>query len=92
MMGPSVSRFWAKGWWTVLHWLSAAVSLGLLTALFAALAGASEVVVADPSPFRRACAEALGLTAMEEGQAVDYAKARWRHGGNDRGSDIVFHR
>lgn len=64
--------------------------VGMLTALFAARAGASEVVIADPSPFRRLRAECLGLTAMTEAQAWDYAKARWHHGGDDRGADIVF--
>ncbi len=64
--------------------------VGLFTALFAQRAGASEVVIADPSPFRRARAAALGLTAMEEPHAVDYAKAAWHHGGPDRGSDVVF--
>ncbi len=89
MMGPSVSRL-GEGLVDRPTLVIGGGVVRLLTALFAAQAGASEVVVADPSPFRRACAEALGLTAMEEGQAVDYAKARWRHGGNDRGSDIVF--
>lgn len=64
--------------------------VGLFTALFAQRAGASEVVIADPSPFRRARAAALGLVAMEERQAVDYAKATWHYGGSDRGSDVVF--
>ena len=64
--------------------------VGLLTALFAARAGATEVVIADPSPFRRAKAEALGFTAMDEAQAWNYAKANWHHGGGDRGADVVF--
>ncbi len=64
--------------------------VGLLTALFAARAGAAEVVVADPSPFRRARIEALGFTAMEEEEAWAYAKANWHHGGGDRGADFVF--
>ena len=53
-------------------------------------AGASEVVVADPSPFRRLRAECLGLTAMAEDEAWAHAKARWHHGGDDRGADVVF--
>ncbi|GGD08652.1 glycosyltransferase [Aureimonas glaciei] len=65
-------------------------AVGLLTALFAARAGATEVVIADPSPFRRAKAEALGFTAMDEGQAWNHAKANWHHGGGDRGADVVF--
>ncbi|WP_090673105.1 glycosyltransferase [Aureimonas jatrophae] len=64
--------------------------VGLLTALFAARAGAGEVVVADPSPFRRARIEALGFTAMGEDQAWNHAKANWHHGGGDRGADFVF--
>ncbi len=58
--------------------------VGFFTALFAQRAGASEVVIADPSPFRRLRAETLGMLAMEEHEAVDYAKARWR------GADLVF--
>ena len=65
-------------------------SVGMLTALFARRGGASEVVVADPSPFRRSVAEALGLTAMTEAAAWQHAKARWHHGGSDRGADFVF--
>lgn len=64
--------------------------VGMLVALFAQGAGASEVVIADPSPFRRLRAECLGLTAMTEDQAWQHAKARWLHGGDDRGADIVF--
>lgn len=64
--------------------------VGLLVALFAARAGAAEIVVADPSPFRRARIEALGFRAMEEDEAWAYAKANWHHGGGDRGADFVF--
>ena len=64
-------------------------SVGFLTALFARNAGA-EVILADPSPFRREKAEALGLAAMTEEHAWQHAKARWRHGPADRGADIVF--
>lgn len=64
--------------------------VGLLTALFAQRAGASEVVVADPSPFRRARATCLGLEAMTQDEACGYAKSHWRHGGADRGADVVF--
>ncbi|WP_082490608.1 glycosyltransferase [Aureimonas sp. Leaf454] len=64
--------------------------VGLLTALFAARAGAAEIVVADPSPFRRARAEALGFSAMGEDEAAAYAKSAWHHGGGDRGADFVF--
>lgn len=58
--------------------------VGFLIALFAQAAGASEVVLADPSPFRRLRAETLGLTAMEEPAAIDHAKSRWK------GADLVF--
>lgn len=64
-------------------------TVGMLTALFAKRAGAN-VVVADPSPFRRSKAEAVGLTAMVEDQAWQHAKATWRHGPSDRGADFVF--
>ncbi|WP_156421515.1 glycosyltransferase [Aureimonas sp. AU40] len=64
--------------------------VGLLVALFARRAGAAEIVVADPSPFRRERIEALGFTAMDEDGAWNHAKARWHHGGGDRGADFVF--
>ena len=64
--------------------------VGLFVALFAQAAGASEVVIADPSPFRRLRAACLGLTPMTEDEAWAHAKARWHHGGDDRGADIVF--
>ena len=64
--------------------------VGLFTALFAQGAGASEVVIADPSRFRRMRAECLGLVPMTEQEAWGHAKARWHHGGDDRGADIVF--
>ncbi|UFN48735.1 zinc-binding alcohol dehydrogenase [Roseomonas sp. OT10] len=63
--------------------------VGFLTALFARRAGAAEVVIADPSPFRRLRAESLGLTAMTEEQAWQHAKARW-HSGGERGAEVVF--
>lgn len=64
--------------------------VGLFVALFAQAAGASEIVIADPSPFRRLRATCLGFTAMTQEQAWDHAKARWLHGGDDRGADVVF--
>ena len=64
--------------------------VGIFTALFAQRAGASDVVIADPSPFRRLRCECLGLTAMDEEQAWQHAKARWLHGPDDRGADVVF--
>ena len=64
--------------------------VGLFVALFAQGCGASEVVIADPSEFRRIRAACLGLTPMPEADAWARAKARWHHGGDDRGADIVF--
>ena len=64
--------------------------VGMFVALFAQAAGASEVVIADPSPFRRLRATCLGMTAMTEDEAWAHAKARWHHGGDDRGADVVF--
>jgi threonine dehydrogenase-like Zn-dependent dehydrogenase len=64
-------------------------SVGLMTALFAQRAGASEIVVADPSPFRRERIEALGLVAMDEEQAWQHARTHW-HSGGERGADFVF--
>ena len=64
-------------------------AVGLMTALFALQAGA-EVIVADPSPFRREKLAEFDITAMDEEQAWQYAKANWHHGGADRGADFVF--
>ncbi len=65
-------------------------TVGLMTALFAKRAGALDVIIADPSPFRREKAQAMGITAMEEHDVWQHAKARWHNGGSDRGADIVF--
>ena len=64
-------------------------TVGMLTALFARSAGA-EVVVAEPSEWRRRMVEELGLIAMTEDQCRQHAKARWHHGASDRGADVVF--
>ena len=66
--------------------------VGLLTGLFARRHGAASVLVLDPTPQRRAVAEALGLETLdlaEEDPAV-VVKSRWRHGVDDRGADVVF--
>ena len=63
-------------------------TVGLLTALFARDAGAEAVLLAEPSPFRRAMAERLGLVAMDEAAALAHAKA-WGNPGS-RGADLVF--
>lgn len=65
-------------------------TVGLMTALFAQKLGASDVILADPSPFRRDRAQAMGLTAMGEDDTWQHAKARWHNGGSDRGADVVF--
>jgi threonine dehydrogenase-like Zn-dependent dehydrogenase len=65
-------------------------TVGLMTALFAKARGASEVIIADPSEFRRGKAEAMGLVAMTEDEAWQHAKARFHNGGSDRGADVVF--
>ncbi|MFG3697183.1 zinc-binding alcohol dehydrogenase [Micromonospora sp. NPDC047620] len=66
--------------------------VALLTALFARRHGAASVVVLDPTPQRRAVAEALGLETLDP-EADDPAvvlKTRWAHGPGDRGADVVF--
>ncbi|MEE6260742.1 zinc-dependent alcohol dehydrogenase [Plantactinospora sonchi] len=66
--------------------------VALLTALFARLGGAASVVVLDPTPQRRAVAEALGLETLDptgDDPAV-VLKTRWRHAAGDRGADVVF--
>ena len=63
-------------------------TVGLLTALFARRAGA-EVLVAEPSDWRRAIAGRLGFEAFPEDDAWAEAKRRW-HGPEGRGADIVF--
>ncbi|WP_018899444.1 glycosyltransferase [Rhizobium sp. 2MFCol3.1] len=70
--------------------VNGAGSVGMLTALFALNAGASDVVICDPSPFRRERAQALGLTAMTEEEVWQHAKARWHDGAMGRGADFVF--
>jgi len=66
--------------------------IGLLTALLAVQHGAGEVVVAEPSPARRAVAEALGLATVDDadGQAWLAVKHRWRSGPGDCGADVVL--
>ena len=89
LLGPSVTRLGASIAGRPTMVLGAGV-VGLLTALFAQRAGASEVIITDPSPFRRERAGLLGLQPMSEEEAWAYAKARWLHGGSDRGADVVF--
>ncbi len=63
-------------------------TVGLFTALFARAAGAAEVVVAEPSDFRRHIATRLGLQAEPEDAAWQLAKS-WGTDA-DRGADLVF--
>lgn len=63
-------------------------TVGLLTALFARRAGAAEVVLAEPSPFRRNVAQQLGLDAEPEEAAWQRAKS-WGSVGS-HGADLVF--
>ena len=66
--------------------------VGLLTALFARAHGAASVVVVDPTPQRRAVAEALGLATLDpaDGDPAVTLKTAWRHTADDRGADVVF--
>jgi threonine dehydrogenase-like Zn-dependent dehydrogenase len=52
--------------------------------------GAADVVVEDPSPERRAVAEALGLATVDADGAWQAVKQRWRHGTGDAGADLVL--
>lgn len=63
--------------------------VGLMTALFAQQAGAAELIVADPSPYRRHRLDAMGIASMDEDAAWNHAKTHW-HSGSDRGADFVF--
>ncbi|BAL90636.1 putative oxidoreductase [Actinoplanes missouriensis 431] len=68
--------------------------VGLLTALLARQHGAASVVILDPTPQRRAIAEALGIETLDSGPDADdpavVLKTRWRHADGDRGADVVF--
>jgi threonine dehydrogenase-like Zn-dependent dehydrogenase len=67
--------------------------VALLTALLARRYEAESVIVLDPTPSRRAAAEALGLETMNPEDPADVAavlKTRWRHAPGDRGADVVF--
>lgn len=66
--------------------------IGQLTALFAKLHGAAEVVIFNSTGPRLDAAKALGLCAVSEQEAEPwlYCKERWHYGPQDRGADIVF--
>ena len=66
--------------------------IGLLSAMLAVQHGAGVVTVAEPSPERRAVAEALGLGTVDDAQGGAWreVKHRWRHGPGDHGADVVL--
>jgi threonine dehydrogenase-like Zn-dependent dehydrogenase len=66
--------------------------IGLLTALLAQHLGAAAVLVAEPSPERRAVAAALGLPTVDDGagRAWEAVKERWWHAPGDAGADVVL--
>jgi threonine dehydrogenase-like Zn-dependent dehydrogenase len=64
--------------------------IGLLVALWVRHAGATDVVVLDDTPGRRAIAAALEIEALPAGTAWRTLKSRWRHGPGDRGADVGF--
>ncbi len=63
-------------------------TVGLLAALLARRAGA-ELLLAEPSDWRRDKAGRLGLEALPEEEAWREAKRRW-HGLDGRGADVVL--
>ena len=65
-------------------------TVGLFCALFARRAGASEIVVVDPSLWRRDLANRMGFDALDEDAAWQHAKARWGSKSGGRGAEIVF--
>jgi threonine dehydrogenase-like Zn-dependent dehydrogenase len=64
--------------------------VGLLTALFCRYCKSADVLVVDPSPYRRSKAEAMGFAALDEREVWRVTKERWNHGGGDRGADIAL--
>ena len=65
-------------------------TVGLFCALFARRAGASDIVVVDPSPFRQDLARRMGFDAMGEDEAWRHAKSAWHHKVGGRGAEFVF--
>ncbi|MFO1143722.1 MAG: zinc-binding dehydrogenase [Amaricoccus sp.] len=63
-------------------------TVGLFAALFARRAGA-EILLAEPSAWRREIARRLGFEALPEDEARVEAKRRW-HGPEGRGADVVL--
>ena len=65
-------------------------TVGMFCALFARRAGAAEVMIAEPSAYRRGLAEKLGFLALPEDETWRYAKSQWHDGSSGRGADFVF--
>ncbi|WP_313138154.1 zinc-dependent alcohol dehydrogenase [Paracoccus jeotgali] len=65
-------------------------TVGLFCALFARQGGASEIVVVDPSPWRRDLARRMGFDALDEDEAWQHAKSAWHSKSGGRGADYVF--
>jgi threonine dehydrogenase-like Zn-dependent dehydrogenase len=66
--------------------------IGLVSALLAQRHGAAAVLVAEPSPERRAVAAALGLPTVDDaaGEAWQAVKEGWVHAPGDAGADVVL--
>jgi threonine dehydrogenase-like Zn-dependent dehydrogenase len=66
--------------------------IGLLSAMLAVRHGAASVLVAEPSPERRALAGGLGLDTVDDagGHGWLAVKEAWRHGPGDHGADVVL--
>lgn len=64
-------------------------TVGLFCALFARHAGASQVVIAEPSVFRQDLATKLGFQAVDEEAALGIA-SMWQDKAAGRGAEFVF--
>jgi threonine dehydrogenase-like Zn-dependent dehydrogenase len=66
--------------------------VGLLCALLAVQHGAAAVLVAEPTPERRARAAALGLGTVDDADGRGWlaVKERWWHAPGDAGADVVL--
>lgn len=65
-------------------------AVGLLTGLFARLHGAANILIADPSGYRREIAGRLGFRTADEDEAWRCCKDSWTHDSTDRGADVAF--
>jgi hypothetical protein len=64
--------------------------IGLLTGLFARLHGAADILIADPSSYRREVAGRLQFLSAVESEAWRVCKERWKSDSADRGADVAF--